>query len=317
MKRKEKKESSTGSSFLPLPNISARSWAVYDCKRKVLVAEKHESERREIASITKIMTAYTAISLISRFDINMDESKIETPFEASLIGGTTAELEEGDLLSVWDMLHAMLLPSGNDAAYSIAEYFGMLLLEIGLPPITKSYDPVTVFVAEMNKNAKELGLSCTHFANPHGLPNVANKSTALDICKLATACMDQPVFAEIVSKQKHSCLGYDIDSHRRLFTWINTNKLLANGFTGIKTGHTYTAGPCLVSSFVHDSNTYVIVLLSSKTGDHRWKEALTLKEFVIQKQEMDSTKDTMEIQSPVSKKKHSSNHQHKPVAAGK
>jgi D-alanyl-D-alanine carboxypeptidase len=183
-----------------------------------------EKERREIASLTKIMTAYTAIGIITRLDINILASKVEASIDAALMAGTSAELAEGDVLSIWDMLHAMLLPSGNDAAFALAEYFGLLLLEIGLPSITKSTDPIAVFVSEMNTNAKILGMHNTTFANPHGLQNSQNKSTAHDIAKLAATCMKMPLFSEIVKKHKYSCIGQDMFGNQKsLCGLIQTN----------------------------------------------------------------------------------------------
>ena len=110
------------------------------------------------------------------------------------MGGTTANLSDGDVLSLYDMLHAMLLPSGNDAAYSLAEYFGYALLYSRAKKQYDFIDPIQVFVSEMNKNAKALKLTKTTFANPHGLKNHLNKSTALDVARLTSALMKYKMF---------------------------------------------------------------------------------------------------------------------------
>jgi D-alanyl-D-alanine carboxypeptidase len=262
------------------PQITAKSWAVLNANTGELLGGQHEHERREIASITKVMTAYTAIQIINSLNINVDESKVETSYDASLMIGTTAYLEEGDVLSVRDMLHAMLLPSGNDAAYALAEYFGLVLIELGLKA-SKLVDPIQVFLCEMNKNAKAIRMSNTNYANPHGLQNFFNKSSALDIAKLSQIVMRFSLFSEIVKKQKYSCTGQDLFGNNKTFTWKNTNKLLAKGFNGLKTGITSSAGPCLVSNYKDDMVNLIIVVLSSKTPDHRWTETMKLKDWIV------------------------------------
>lgn len=234
------------------------------------------------------MTAYTVLDLANRFDIDIIESKIEVSLDAAIIGGTSADLIEGDLISIWDMLHGMLLPSGNDAAYCLAEYFGLIILDLGLPPISKYSDPVTLFIAEMNKNARNLGLKDTNYASPHGLQNVANKSTAADVAKLAYKCMQEPLFKQIVQKTKYTCIGYDNDGDRKVFMWTNTNKLLGKGFNGIKTGITPSAGPCLAASFEYEENeNVIIVLLNSKSPEIRWHECTRLKEYYYRMKKAD------------------------------
>jgi len=262
------------------PHITAKSWVVLNISTGELLGGQHEHERREIASITKVMTAYTAIQIIDSLNINVDESRVETSYDASLMIGTTAYLEEGDVLSVRDMLHAMLLPSGNDAAYALAEYFGLVLIELGLKA-SKVVDPIQVFLCEMNKNAKAIGMSNTNYANPHGLQNFFNKSSALDIAKLSQVAMRFPLFSEIVKKQKYSCTGQDLFGNNKTFVWKNTNKLLAKGFNGLKTGITTSAGPCLASNYKDDRANLIIVVLSSKTPDHRWTETVKLRDWSL------------------------------------
>ncbi len=267
----------------PMLLLSARSWAIYNADTGELMDGKLERERREIASITKTMTAYTAIGIVTRLDINVHASKVETSFEATNMCGTSAELAEGDVLSIWDMLHAMLLPSGNDAAYALAEYFGVLLDEMGISATkSKPSNPMRAFVAEMNKNAKSLGLSNTTFANPHGLQNSMNKSTAYDVAKLSAACMRLPMFAEVVKKQRYVCVGQDMFDKQKRFSWENTNKLLAKGFCGVKTGITPAAGPCLACCFQGSPGVnLVLVVLACKTMEHRWDEIVQMRDWAL------------------------------------
>lgn len=113
---------------LPAPLVSAQSWAIYDTKNDTFLFGKLERDRREIASLTKIMTCYVVLNLIEKFQIDEVSTIIEISENAANISGTSAELEEGDKLSIWDLLHALMLPSGNDAATILSEYFGNLLM---------------------------------------------------------------------------------------------------------------------------------------------------------------------------------------------
>lgn len=87
-----------------------------------------ERDRREVASLTKIMTCYTVLNLIKKFNISEKNTMVVISENAANITGTTADLIAGDTLSIWDLLFGLMLPSGNDAAIALAEYFGQLLL---------------------------------------------------------------------------------------------------------------------------------------------------------------------------------------------
>lgn len=261
--------------------LTAKSWAVLNASTGEILASHGEHERREIASITKVMTAYTAFRIINNLNINVTESKVEASGEASSVNGTSAELDEGDVLSLWDMLHAMLLPSGNDAAYALAEYFGLVLLELGLKSQYKMVDPVQVFIFEMNKNAKALGMTESNFASPHGLSNCFNKSSVVDLAKLGIAAIQDKAFMEIVSKPSYKCTGQDMTGNEKCFEWINTNKLLEKGFNGLKTGITPNAGPCLLSSYQNENVHLIMIVLACKGPDHRWNETLKMKDWAV------------------------------------
>ena len=88
-----------------------------------------ERERREIASLTKIMTCYVVLNLLTKFGLDERKELIEVSELVSTISGTSAELRMGDFITVWDLLHGLMLPSGNDAAFALAEHFGSLLLD--------------------------------------------------------------------------------------------------------------------------------------------------------------------------------------------
>lgn len=168
-----------------------------------LLFGRNEHAPREMASITKIMTAYLVFRIMRRFKINPKKRMVVVSKYASSITGTTAKLREGDILSVYDLLHGLLLPSGNDAATSLAEHFAVIIKEdrerqainSKNPRLAKQTDDgewefnsliygnsgvdnkkgmksrnlVKLFVEEMNKTASMLGMENTSFSNPHGM----------------------------------------------------------------------------------------------------------------------------------------------------
>ena len=130
---------------------------------------------------------------------------------ASKINGTSADLREGDTLSLNQLFYGMMLPSGNDAAFLLAEYFGSLLRTSKYHSCDIKYTTnnntasafvnhptIRHFLVEMNIYAKELGLKDTYYDSPHGLMNRNNYSTAFDICHLINECMKNPIFREVV-----------------------------------------------------------------------------------------------------------------------
>ena len=270
------------------PYVTAKSWVVADGKTGEIFFGHDELERREIASLTKIMTAYTAITLAKQFHLDPCEAKLLVSEKAAFMTGTKAFIEEGDRLSLHDMFHGMMLPSGNDAALAIAEYFGKLIKDSMLPPIplqklepVKMPSPLKLFVQRMNKNAQEMGLTETYYANPHGLTNFNNKSSAKDIAKLASVAMHDPYFSSLVRCRRYVCKGLNSKGEEKLFKWKNTNKLLTKGYSGVKTGITQTAGPCLATSIEKEGVSLIVVVLNTKTVDQRWVEVKKLTKWAI------------------------------------
>ena len=271
-----------------IPHLTAKSWSIVDVSTGDLLGGKNEHQKREMASITKIMTCYTVVQIIKKLDINVLATKIEVSYSSYCMNGTSAKLCEGDVLSLWDMLHGLMLPSGNDAAIALAEFFGELILELSLPSSglkELSYlkmHPVEVFVKEMNKNAKKLKLNQTQYANPHGLSNTMNKSCALDIARLASISMQEAMVRQIVRRRKYSCIALDMFGNEKAYFWENTNKLLSGkGYNGVKTGITPVAGPCLCSSYQTSELWVIMVALCSRTTDLKWSETVRLTEYAV------------------------------------
>ena len=275
----------------PPPFVTAKSWVVADGHTGEVIFGRCEAEKREIASLTKIMTAYAALSLTQRYQVDLALAKVQIAAKASSLCGTTASLEEGDILSLHDLLYGMMLPSGNDAAQSIAEFCGQLIRnnlrrpeptdceEVEEPPPLPSAHKL--FVREMNNLAEQLGLGETWYANPHGLMNFNNRSSARDIARLSSTAMRDPLFRTIIKCRRYTCKGLDYTGTEKVFKWKNTNKLLAKGYNGVKTGVTFAAGPCLATSIERDGLFLIVVILGSKTMDQRWVEVKKLTKWAI------------------------------------
>ena len=172
-----------------------------------------------------------------------------------------------------ELMYGMMLPSGNDSAWALAESFG-LLLNLGeaetMQRMSKEIIDVESnhsakesqnnFIDEMNKQCSLFSLNDTHYANPHGLPNQYNVSTAYDQAKLCRIAMEDDLFRQIVNTQTFSTKIFNDqnDQFSRTQLWTNTNRLLADNclVNGIKTGSTNSAGGCLATSYSIPNKNY-------------------------------------------------------------
>jgi D-alanyl-D-alanine carboxypeptidase (penicillin-binding protein 5/6) len=183
---------------------------------------------------------------------------------AARTAGSSCDLKQGEQLRVREMLYAMLLPSGNDAAVALAEHFGPRFE----PSSRKgSSDALSRFVAEMNRRAKQLEMASTRFVNPNGLPDKGHASTARDLVRVTIAARHFPLFKEIVGTRRHETEVTTRDHKRRPIAWKNTNRLLGiTGYTGVKTGYTKAAGSCLVSTGERGRESLVVVVLGAPSA---------------------------------------------------
>ncbi|MQY26057.1 D-alanyl-D-alanine carboxypeptidase [Nocardia sp. RB56] len=201
-----------------------------------------------IASITKVMTALVVINAgdLER-NVTVPEGIIAYDRE---YGASTADLVPGEVLTTRQLLYALMLPSGCDAAYTLAEEYG---------------PGQGAFIAKMNDTARQLGMAGTHFSDPSGLPDptdYSTYSTASDLVKLGLRAMNLPVFREIVGQQNyHLAAGPGNREH----DWRTTNRLLRDypGAVGIKTGSTDAAGTCLLFETVRGGLPMIGVVLHS------------------------------------------------------
>jgi len=194
----------------------------------------------------------TAVVVLENAEIT---DVVRIPSSAVGIEGTSMYLKEGEILTVSDLLHGMLLQSGNDAAGALAHYVGG--------------GDVSRFVEMMNECAAKLGMEDTHFENPSGLPAKEHYSSALDMAKLAKYALSVDGLSDIVAT-RNKTVG------KR--TLVNHNKLLRiyDGANGFKTGYTKAAGRCLVSGAARNGMQLIAVTLSAPDD---WNDHTRLLDF--------------------------------------
>ena len=234
--------------------INAAGAILIDAKTGQVLYEKNSNKQLAPASTTKIMTAILAIES-DRLDEKTTISK-----NAVSVQGSTMHLQEGELISLRELVTGLMMRSGNDAAVAIAEFLS---------------GSVDKFVVEMNKKAREIGAIHTKFQNPHGLPTKDHYSTAYDLAWIARYAMNNPTFAEVVSTRNTSIDWEDSAGNEHEQNLKNTNKLLwmLDEADGVKTGTTNEAGPCLVSSATKDDQRLIAVTLNDK---NRWEDSQEL-----------------------------------------
>lgn len=211
---------------------------------------RNEHERRPMASTTKIMTALMALETTP-----LQELVTVSP-QAIRVTGSDAGLRAGQRLTMFELLHALMLPSGNDAANVVAEHVA---------------GTQAAFAELMNTRAYELGATRTRFANAHGLDAPNHYSTAHDLALLSVTAMRLPTFSNVVRTPQFQAQTIGA-------SWQNTNRLLwgFEGIEGIKTGTTSGAGYCLVAAASRDGMQLISVVLGSPD---RWNDSSRLLEY--------------------------------------
>jgi D-alanyl-D-alanine carboxypeptidase (penicillin-binding protein 5/6) len=220
------------------------------------------------------MTAHLVLALAETEPQILDEELVFSE-RADTTPGSTADLRKGERLPVRELLYGLMLPSGNDAAIALAEHFGPRCGDKDAKSATS--DPVEKFVARMNQHARQLEMSDTHYANPHGLPDDQHVSSARDLLRLACVAAKSPLFQTYVSTRQHGCQVTGANGSRRNVLWKNTNQLLEiEGYGGIKTGTTTAAGACLVAQGQHANDPLMVVVLGATSSDGRYADTRNL-----------------------------------------
>ena len=246
----------SASSQQPDEEVLAESALLINTDTHQVVYAKNSQERMYPASITKIMTAVVLLESVEDLDAT---TATASPAAIDVLEGTdssVAGIQAGDTFTMRQLLYAMMIPSGNDAANVIADALGP-----GIPD----------FVEKMNAKAQELGLKNTHFANAHGLFDEQHYTTAEDIAVLAQYAMENDTFQEVVTQTEYLLPATDVSGERLLTT---TNQMMQAGSVyyrdyvhGIKTGYLPEAGRCVVSTASQDGYNYLCVVLGAPTDD--------------------------------------------------
>lgn len=234
------------------PLITAKSAILFDANTGRVLFKKNEEERRAVASTQKLLTAYIAANAgdltqmvtIKESDINCEPTKLY--------------VRAGQQYSRSQLLHGLLIHSGNDAARALAR---------------DNAGSVADFAGRMNATMRSLGGYSSNFRNPNGLPAEGQFSTARDMARVARAVYREPVLREIM-KQRYYTFRF---SSGKTTTWKNTNRVLRyySFCNGMKTGYTVKSGHCLISSGSYNGKDVIAVVLGS-TKARIWEESAGL-----------------------------------------
>lgn len=245
-------------SALSEKELTAPSAILIEPTTKKVLFEHNSHEKRPCASVTKVMTLLLIMEAIEEGKITYEEM-VTSSQRASSMGGSDIWLEEGEQMSVDDMVKAIVVASANDASVAMAEHICGTEEE---------------FINKMNQRAKELGMNDTTFKNCNGLDEDGHLTSAYDVAIMS---------AELIKHEKiFDYTSIWMDSLRNGKTQIvNTNKLLKTykGITGLKTGTTNEAGCCMSASATRDGLSLIAVVLGCKTGTERFKDCATLLDY--------------------------------------
>jgi serine-type D-Ala-D-Ala carboxypeptidase (penicillin-binding protein 5/6) len=239
----------------PPPQLQSRAWGVIDARTGDVLASHGLSKSLPIASTTKLMTAY-----VSMKDLPLNKIVRAQPYEPEY-GESLMGLRAGQRISVLDLLYGLILRSGNDAAHTLA---------------IDAAGSERRFVAQMNRYAAALGLSHTHYANPVGLDEKGNYSSAGDLMTLTRRLLQEPAFAKIADSR--SAVLRSVHPQRRIDS-INELLEMAPWVTGVKTGHTFGALYVLVGSGQRHGISLISTVVGAWTDEERFDGNLALLEW--------------------------------------
>jgi D-alanyl-D-alanine carboxypeptidase (penicillin-binding protein 5/6) len=246
------------------PALTAKAWLLLDETSGQVIASHAASERIEPASLTKIMTAYVVFEALSKKELSAGQMvTVSTRAWKVPAGSSKMFLEPGSKVSVDDLLRGLMIQSGNDAAIALAEAVS---------------GSVEAFVARMNDTAVKMGLHATHFASPHGLPDPGTYSTASDLSVLATRFIrDYPELYRTYDSAKQFTYNKITQPNRNRLLWLDPS------VDGLKTGHTESAGYCIVASAKRpngaDERRLITVVVGTASDKLRTQESRELLEW--------------------------------------
>jgi D-alanyl-D-alanine carboxypeptidase (penicillin-binding protein 5/6) len=238
------------------PRLDAKAWILIDPRDDSVLASKAPERKLPIASTTKLMTAYLALH-----ELKPNQLIAVPTYHPEASAEIELGLRPGEKMRVRDLLYGLLLPSASDAAETLA---------VGVA------GSVPAFVDQMNATAQKLGLTDTHYANPIGLDDPQNYSSARDLTTLASNLLRNRLFAQIVNTPEATLHSGD---HPRTVTSRNTLLGQAPWVDGVKTGHTLDAGYVLVGSGTQDSTTLISAVLGTPSEASRDADTLKLLSY--------------------------------------
>lgn len=243
------------------PNLAVKAYLLKDSNSNTVLAASNPEMRVEPASLTKIMTAYLAFKAIKEHKLKLDQP-LKISEHAAKAEGSRMFVVQGSEVDVDALLHGMIIQSGNDASIALAEGIAFSEQE---------------FSNMMNREAQRLGMAQTHFMNATGLPDPDHYTTASDLALLATALIrDFPAEYQRYYSVKEYTYNNITQSNRNRLLWLDPY------VDGMKTGHTESAGYCLISAAKRDGVRRVAVVLGAPTDAARATESQKLLNFGFQ-----------------------------------
>ena len=245
-----------GDASLPvaLTGVSARGAVLLEAESGEMIFGQNQHARLPMASTTKIMTALVALEALPT------DTAVTVTKEAVGVEGSSIYLCDGEILTLEELLYALLLESANDAAVAIAIAVA---------------ETVENFADLMNQKASDLGLTNTHFVNPHGLDHEEHYTTAYELGVITAEALKNPEFRRICSTERKTIPLHGTEGVRLL---LNHNKLLDSleGCIGVKTGFTKKTGRCLVSAAQREGITLIAVTLNDPDD---WRDHTAMLEY--------------------------------------
>jgi len=237
------------------PHFEARAWALIDARTGAVLASHAAHKKLPIASTTKMMTAYVTVH-----DLPLDKVVRAVPYHP-IYGESLLGLRTGQRISIRDLLYGLILRSGNDAAHNLA---------------VAAAGSDAHFVRQMNRHAAALGLSDTHYANPVGLDEKGNYSSAYDLTVLGRRLLEYPAFAKIADSR--TAVLRSVHPERRIET-IDDFLLEVPWANGIKTGHTFAAQYVLVGAGRQKGTQLISAVVGVWTAEDRDLDTRHLLEY--------------------------------------
>lgn len=257
--------------IVPEPAPDYTAYEVYCVEDNKLLVGENVNRRIAPASLTKLLTASVALKYWDADDV----VTVGTELELVQPESSLCLISKGQRLTMYDLLTGLLLPSGNDAAYTVAVTTARKVSGRAL----SDRAAVKYFTDLMNDFVKELGLRNTRFANPEGWDNFRHYTTVADLTKIAKYALSVPEIRELVSTRKRDVVFVSGET----ITWYNGNQLLypdsdyyCEDAIGMKTGFTDNAGRCLISAFEKSGKTYIITIVGCTEPETRYEKTLEL-----------------------------------------